>query len=117
MKRRGTVSPKSAKKQRTKPTTLKRSNAPTAARPASSTLGDPQKEVSALARELGEMRAQQTATSEVLRVISTSPTDTQPVYETIVRNAVTLCGSLFALVFRFDGELLHFVAGHSIGHG
>jgi two-component system NtrC family sensor kinase len=117
VKRRGTVSPKSAKKQRTKPTTLKRSNALTAARPASSTLGDPQKEVSALARELGEMRAQQTATSEVLRVISTSPTDTQPVYETIVRNAVTLCGSLFALVFRFDGELLHFVAGHSIGHG
>jgi GAF domain-containing protein len=66
-------------------------------------------------RELAEAREQQTATSEILRVISTSPTDAQPVFETIVRNAVSLCGSLFANVFRFDGELLHFVAGHNVG--
>jgi signal transduction histidine kinase len=39
------------------------------------------------------------------------------VYQTIVRSAVSLCGSLFALVFRFDGELLHFAAGHSAGPG
>jgi Tripartite tricarboxylate transporter family receptor len=32
-----------------------------------------------------------------------------------VRNAVSLCGSLFANVFRFDGEFLHFVAGHNVG--
>jgi len=37
------------------------------------------------------------------------------VYETIVRNAVSLCGSLFANVFRFDGELLHFDASHNAG--
>jgi adenylate cyclase len=37
------------------------------------------------------------------------------VFETIVRNAVSLCGSLFANVFRFDGELLHFVASHNVG--
>jgi signal transduction histidine kinase len=43
------------------------------------------------------------------------PTDIQPVFETIVRNAVALCGSLFANVFRFDGELLHFVASHNVG--
>ena len=48
-------------------------------------------------------------------MISTSPTDVQPVFETIVRNAVALCGSLFANVFRFDGELLHFVASHNVG--
>jgi signal transduction histidine kinase len=48
-------------------------------------------------------------------MISTSPTDARPVYETIVRNAVSLCGSLFANVFRFDGELLHFVTSHSAG--
>jgi hypothetical protein len=70
-----------------------------------------------LARELAEAREQQTATSEVLRVIGTSPSDEQPVYQTIVRSAVSLCGSLFALVFRFDGELLHFAAGHSAGPG
>jgi GAF domain-containing protein/DNA-binding response OmpR family regulator len=39
----------------------------------------------------------------------------QPVFETIVQNAVFLCGSLFANVFRFDGELLHFAAGHNVG--
>jgi two-component system, NtrC family, sensor kinase len=66
-------------------------------------------------REFAEALEQQTATSEILRVISTSPSDAQPVFETIVRNAVPLCGSLFANVFRFDGELLHFVAGHNVG--
>jgi signal transduction histidine kinase len=74
-------------------------------------------DVRRLARELAEARQQQAATSEVLRVISTSPSDEQPVYQTIVRNAVSLCGSLFALVFRFDGEQLHFAAGHSVGPG
>ena len=72
-------------------------------------------EVQARTRELTEALEQQTATSAILRVISTSPTDVQPVFETIVRNAVALCGSLFANVFRFDGELLHFVASHNVG--
>ena len=72
-------------------------------------------ELARLARELTEAREQQTATAEVLRVISTSPTDERPVYETIVRKAVSLCGSLFANVFRFDGELLHFDASHNAG--
>jgi GAF domain-containing protein len=68
-----------------------------------------------LERKLAEALEQQAATSAILHVISTSPTDVQPVFETIVRNAVSLCGSLFANVFRFDGELLHFVAGHNVG--
>ena len=66
-----------------------------------------------LERELAQALAQQAATSEILRVISTSPTDVQPVFDTIVRNAVSLCG--FANVFRFDGELLNFAAGHNVG--
>src|SRR5947207_7475608 len=74
-----------------------------------------EEKLEARTRELSEAREQQTATSEILRVISTSPTDVQPVFETIVRNAVSLCGSLFANVFRFDGELLHFAAGHNVG--
>jgi GAF domain-containing protein/CheY-like chemotaxis protein len=72
-------------------------------------------EVQARTRELTETLEQQTATSEILRVISTSPTDVLPVFDTIVRNAVALCGSLFANVFRFDGELLHFIASHNVG--
>jgi signal transduction histidine kinase len=54
----------------------------------------------------------QTATADILKVISGSPTDVQPVFETIVRHAVALCDSMFANVFRFDGELQHFVASH-----
>ena len=57
---------------------------------------------------------QQTATSEILRVISRSQTDTQPVFDTIVRSAVNLCGGLFSALFRFDGDLLHLVAQHNI---
>jgi signal transduction histidine kinase len=72
-------------------------------------------EVQARTRELTEALEQQTATSAILRVISTSPTDVQPVFETIVRNAVALCGSLFANVFRVDRALLHFVASHNVG--
>jgi GAF domain-containing protein/CheY-like chemotaxis protein len=68
-------------------------------------------------RELTEALEQRTATAEILRVISTSPTDAQPVFETIVKNAVSLSGSLFANVFRFDGELLHFAATHNVGPG
>jgi GAF domain-containing protein/HAMP domain-containing protein len=72
-------------------------------------------EVKERSRDLSEALEHQTATSEILRVISTSPTDPQPVFETIVRNAVALCDGLFANVFRFDGELLHFVASHNVG--
>ena len=52
----------------------------------------------------------QTATSEILRVISQSQTDAQPVFETIVKNAVRLCGATTGGVYRFDGNLIHSVA-------
>jgi two-component system, NtrC family, sensor kinase len=64
-------------------------------------------------RELAEAHEQQTATSEILRVISSSPTDAQPVFDAIVRSAAKLCNSLFGSVFRFDGERLHLVAHHN----
>jgi two-component system, NtrC family, sensor kinase len=67
-----------------------------------------------LNRERDEALEQLAATTEILRVIRASPTDAQPVFETIVRSAVALCGSLFANVFRFDGELLHWVASHNV---
>src|SRR5262249_61227319 len=56
---------------------------------------------------------QQTATSEILRVISSSPTDTQPMFEAIVRSAARLCDALFGSAFRFDGEL-HRIAHHNL---
>jgi two-component system, NtrC family, sensor kinase len=66
-------------------------------------------------RDLTEALEQQTATSEILRVISSSPTDLQPVFETILANATRLCGTQNAGLFRFDGEFLRFAAGHNLG--
>jgi PAS domain S-box-containing protein len=74
-------------------------------------------EVQARNRELTEALEQQTATSEILRVISSSPTDLQPVFDVIVTNAVRLCGSLASCVWRFDGELIHLVAQHNLPPG
>jgi signal transduction histidine kinase len=65
-----------------------------------------------LFKETKQALEKQTAISEILRVISASPTDVQPVFEAIVRSAVTLCGSTNGAVFRYDGELLHYAAGH-----
>src|SRR5262245_16675048 len=64
-------------------------------------------------RDLTESLEQQTATSEILRVISRSPTELQPVFDAIVQSAVKLCGALRGNVQRFDGELLHLVAAHN----
>jgi signal transduction histidine kinase len=73
-----------------------------------------QGELEACRRELSEALEQQTATSEILRVISSSPTDLQPVFDVIVTNAVRLCGSLASCVWRFDGQLIHLVAQHNL---
>jgi len=67
-----------------------------------------------LTRELREAVDQQTATSEILRVISSSPTDVQPVFDMIAQSAARLCKAQFCHVFRFDGELMHFAASHGL---
>jgi GAF domain-containing protein len=67
-----------------------------------------------LFNETKEALERQTATAEILKVISSSPTDVQPVFETIARNAVALCGSVFSTVFRYDGELMHFAAASNL---
>ena len=67
-------------------------------------------ELQARNRDLTESLEQQTATSEILRVISSSPTDVQPVFDTIAKSVVRLCDGRFSGVYRFDGTLIHFVA-------
>ena len=65
-------------------------------------------------RDLTEALEQQTATSEILSVISSSPTDVQPVFDTIVKNAARLCEGSGASVVRYDGEMFYLVAQYNI---
>src|SRR5262245_25804097 len=61
---------------------------------------------------LSEAQEQQTATSEVLRVISSSPGDLKPVFETMLANAVRICEAKFGVLFQSEGEALRAVALH-----
>ena len=61
-------------------------------------------------RELTESLEQQTATSEVLQVISSSPGELEPVFETMLENAVRICDATFGNIHRWDGEALHILA-------
>ncbi len=72
------------------------------------------KELQARNRDLTEALEQQTATSEILRVIASSPTDLQPVFQTILDNGVRLCEAQNGAVFRFDGEVFRAVVANNI---
>jgi signal transduction histidine kinase len=64
-------------------------------------------------QELSEALEQQTATSEVLRAISSSQGDLQPVFETILAKAGPLCDANFGNIYRLEGDSLHLVASHN----
>ena len=91
-----TTTKKGAKKS--KPTTKPRRTAP---KKSQAKLAQT---LQSLRRDLTEALEQQTATSDVLRVISSSPTDVQPVFDAIVRSATRLCEASFGSAHRFDGK-------------
>ena len=68
-------------------------------------------ELQARNRDLTEALEQQTATGEVLRVIASSPTELQPVLDTLIANAAKLCGATMGHVRQYDGEF-HRVVAH-----
>ena len=70
------------------------------------------RQVTQLTRELKEALEQQTATSEVLRVISSSPGHLQPVFETMLASAIRICGASFGVLFRTEGDAFRAVALH-----
>src|SRR6202007_22676 len=67
-----------------------------------------------LLNELRESLQQQTATADVLKVISRTAFELQPIFDTLVENAVRLCEAERAFLFRFDGKLLRSVATHNV---
>ena len=70
------------------------------------------REVKRLRRELGAALEQQSATSEILAVISSSPTDLQPVLHTVAENAARLCEATDAQIFRIEDVLIRRMAAH-----
>jgi signal transduction histidine kinase len=70
------------------------------------------REIERARERLIEAEKQQTATSEVLRIISSSPTEIQPVLDTVAENAARLCGADNAVIFRLENNVLRLVASY-----
>src|SRR3974390_3463003 len=80
---------------------------------ARASTADLQEQVAALTRELKEAREQQTATSEVLQVISSSSGELAPVFESLLASAKHLCGAEFGIILLREGDGFRTVALHA----
>jgi len=121
VRRHGTVSRKPSKTQHRKPTGQKRGTAPRAARRRSPSAAGLQKQLDQRTCELAESQQhlaealeQQTATSKVLSVISTSAGDLQPVFETLLSSATRLCGAKFGTLNLYDGGEFRVAAVYNV---
>jgi GAF domain-containing protein len=104
MRRRSTTSSKLAKAPSRKAKTVK------AVRHSSSSVAHQKTEFARLRRELDDAREQQTATAEVLKIISTSPTELRPVLEAVVRSAARFCEADDVTIFDLDGQDMRMAA-------
>ena len=112
MRRRDKVSGKAGKTQRRK--TLRHRNAAKVARPRKPSAADASERIALLTRERDEALEQQTATSEVLQVISSSPGELEPVFQAMLENAVRICGAKFGSLVLFEDNAYRRVALHNV---
>jgi len=110
MRRRSRAGGKSAKSQRHKVVTPKRRSAPKVVRNRGVSIAGQETVVARLTHERDEALLRETANSEILRLISTSPGDLELVFRTILEDATHICNAKFGTLFRFDGENYHPVA-------
>ena len=110
MKRRSRARYEPIKGRRREAQKPKDRDAPKAVARSNSTSPAKETEVARLTRELNEVQEQQTAASEMLRVISSSPADLQPVFGAILNNAERICDVIGGAICRWDGNALHHLA-------
>jgi len=111
VRRHRTTSRKQADTRHQKATKPKRGTALKARRRASSSVADLQEQLERQARELEEARERETATAEVLRVISSSPGELAPVFQAMLENAVRICEAKFGNLFLIEGDSCRWTAG------
>jgi GAF domain-containing protein len=114
VRRRHTKSRKPANTRHRKTAEPNRSATSSAVRRASASATNLQEQFERQARELEEARQERAAIAEVLRVISASPGELEPVFQAMLENATRICGAKFGILFRYEGGLFHPAASHDV---
>jgi two-component system, NtrC family, sensor kinase len=113
VKRHGPARRKTVKIRNRKTTKAKLTSPPIPTHRDRLSAAELQEQLDRRTRELREALDHQTAAREVLDLINRTPTNVQPVFDAIIESAVRLCDAVFGVVWRYDGELLHYAASHN----